>query len=143
MFSKRNICFVILLVLLPFIFSTCKKDANPKEAIAYIAKGIAKHKLKDYHGAIKDYNMAIEVYPQSAEAFFFRGFAKYELKDNPGAIQDYTQAIKLNPTYAVAYLHRGITNLALGVHKAGCRDIRKAGELGDARADDILNKFCK
>ena len=141
--SKRTICFAILLVLLAFVFSSCRKNVNPKEAMNYIAKGIAKHQLKDFQGAIKDYNMAIEMNPQSVEAYFFRGFAKQELADKLGAIQDYTQAIKLNPQYAVAYLHRGITNLALGVQEAGCMDLREADALGEDRAKDILNKFCK
>ena len=143
MSSKRKICAIVLLALLPLVFSNCKKKANPKEAVVHIGKGLAMHQSKDYQGAIQAYNKAIEVYPQSAAAYYYRGFAKFELKDNLGAVKDYTEAIKLNPTYAVAYLNRGLARYLLGAQKAACFDFKKASEFGDERADEIMKKFCK
>jgi tetratricopeptide (TPR) repeat protein len=143
MSSKRKICAVVLLALLPLAFSNCKKKANPKEALVHIGKGIAMHQKKDYQGAIQAYNKAIEAYPQSAASYYYRGFAKFELKDTPGAVKDYTEAINLNPTYAAAYLNRGLARYLLGAQKAACLDFRKASEFGDERADKIIKKFCR
>lgn len=65
--------------------------------MAYNGRGSAKDDLKDYEGAIADYDKALELDPQDTGAYFARGNAKYNLKDYAGAITDYDKAIKLAP----------------------------------------------
>tara|TARA_B100000768_G_C10918627_1_gene224671 strand:+ start:204 stop:422 length:219 start_codon:yes stop_codon:yes gene_type:complete len=58
-------------------------------------RGETKYNLKDYKGAIEDYNKAIEINPNYTYAYYNRGFAKYYLKDYNGACQDGRKAKSL------------------------------------------------
>ena len=51
--------------------------------------------LKDYKGAIEDFNKVIKDYPKDGRAFIERGDLKVELKDYMGAIADYKKADSL------------------------------------------------
>jgi len=90
---SRLIC---LLLSLLFLLS-CSPDKR---------RGDAKYKLKDYAGAIKDYDKAIENDPADAKAFCLRGAAKQRLNDYDGAIIDCSKAIQIDPDLAEAYCER-------------------------------------
>ena len=57
--------------------------------------GTAKYYLKDYQGAIADYNKAIEINPQYALAFANRGDSKRRLGKEKDACIDYKKAASL------------------------------------------------
>jgi len=116
--------------------------AYSQTAEDYFNSGIAKHNLKDYKGAIQNFNKAIEIAPNFTEAYNSRGNAKNQLKDYSGAIQDYNKAIELNPNYAVAYFSRGIAKILSGQKNNGCLDLSKAGELGFALAYNAIRVHC-
>jgi regulator of sirC expression with transglutaminase-like and TPR domain len=56
-------------------FSNCLKDAD-----AFIDRGVAYAKLKQFEKAIQDYNQAIELDPEYTYAFNNRGLAYADLK---------------------------------------------------------------
>ncbi|MGL4502860.1 MAG: tetratricopeptide repeat protein, partial [Planktothrix sp.] len=56
---------------------------------AYVSRGNARYDLKDYQGAISDYDKALKIDPNNAIAYINRGLARSELKDYQGAISDY------------------------------------------------------
>jgi tetratricopeptide (TPR) repeat protein len=61
-------------------------------------RGKVKSILKDYEGAINDYNQAINVDPNSTSVLLcykYRGDAKTTLNDYKGAISDYAKAISI------------------------------------------------
>ena len=78
-------------------------EINPKDALAYLNRGVAKFNLKDYQGSIADFNQAIEINPQFAGAFINRGVSKGNLKDYQGAIGDFNKAIQINPQDTLPY----------------------------------------
>jgi Flp pilus assembly protein TadD len=106
-----------------------------------------KANLKDYRGAIADYNKAQELIVNDAEGleliYVTRGYAKDQLADYTGAISDYNKVIELNKTNAEIYCCRGICNLRLHNKESGCLDLSKAGELGYTQAYEFISKFCK
>ena len=53
--------------------------------------------IKDYQGAIEDYNILLKSDPDNSSAYYNRGEAKYHLNDLIGARDDYEKAIALNP----------------------------------------------
>jgi len=68
-----------------------------------------KHKyneLKDYEGALSDYNKSIEINPNYSDTYYNRGILKKVLKDYQGALDDYNKAIELDPE-SRAYRYRG------------------------------------
>jgi tetratricopeptide (TPR) repeat protein len=74
----------------------------------YFLRGLGKDKLRDYRGAIADYNQAISLNPNFSVAYNNRAILKNEkLNDIQGALTDYNQAISLNPNFAIVYNNRG------------------------------------
>ena len=129
----------LLFIVLVFIssFSYCQT------AEEYFNKAFNKAELKDFQGAIADYNKAIEINSIYSNAFAGRGDSKTELKDYQGAIEDYTKAIELNPNYIEAYYNRGVSKLNLNQKESACLDWIKAEELGDSDAYDLIKQHCK
>ena len=81
---------LLILILIPLIgFSQSTLDAN-----AYNIRGISKKNLKDYSGAIDDYNKAIELNPNDANAYVNIGICKYYLNQN--VCPDFKKACELN-----------------------------------------------
>ena len=80
-------------------------------AKAFYDSGNSKYDLKDYKGAIADYDQAIKLKPDYAEAYYNRGRSKgnFLIGDYRGQIADYDQAIKFKPDYAEAYYSRGLS----------------------------------
>ena len=96
---------------------------------AYYNIGVYKAKLKDYNGAISDYNKAIELNPNYTKAYYNRGISKSKLKDHYGAISDFNKAIELNPNYTKAYYNRGWSKDELKDEYGAISDYTKAIEL--------------
>ena len=97
-----------------------------------------KNNLKDYKGAIADYNKAIEIDSNDAIAYVNRGIAKYLLKDYKGSIADNNKAIEIDPNYTKAYVNRGAAKHIL--NENSCDDFKKACDLGSCEA---FNQLCK
>jgi tetratricopeptide (TPR) repeat protein len=70
---------------------------DPSSAIAYFNRGVAKYILRDFSGAISDFNKVIEINPQYAEAYYARGLFKNVLGDIEESKMDYDKAVELNP----------------------------------------------
>nr|MDA3911387.1 tetratricopeptide repeat protein [Bacteroidales bacterium] len=71
---------LIIPALLLIMQISCTQTAEE-----YVDRGNTKYELKDYRGAIADYNKAIEINPENADAYFNRGFTKHDLEDYRGA----------------------------------------------------------
>ncbi|MFL0760785.1 MAG: tetratricopeptide repeat protein, partial [Prochlorococcus sp.] len=67
--------------------------------------------LKDYQGAIADFNKAIEFGPQYAYAYYNRGITKSTLGHYREAIADFGMAIEIDPKDSAAYYNRAILNM--------------------------------
>lgn len=79
-----------------FLENEIKSDS--KNAYLYIVqRGEIKYFLKDYHEAIKDYNLGIKAKPQEGKFYTLRGNAHIRLKNYQKAIEDFSNRIKLSP----------------------------------------------
>ena len=85
------------------VFAPVELFNGDDDAIAYFNSGIAKNDLKDYEGAIADYNKAIELDPDDTVAYLNRGFAKENLGDLNGACADWRKAASLNDPDEASY----------------------------------------
>lgn len=88
----------------------------------FFKRGVSKHFLQDYRGAIADFNKAIELKPNEERAYNFRGRSS-------GNIEYF-------------YYHRGLAKLKVGQKESGCLDFSKAGEFGLAVAYESIKDLC-
>ena len=105
-----------------------------------IERGNMKFILKDYTGAIADYNNAIKLDPKDAKAFQKRGDAKRTLEDYRGSIVDYNKAIELDPKESWAYFSRGVAKYMLEDSRGAIADFNKAIELDPTFASAYYNR---
>ena len=63
---------------------------------AFYNRGYVKDKIKDYYGAISDYNKAIFLKKDYENAYINRAYAKSDIGDLLGAISDFTTLININ-----------------------------------------------
>jgi len=123
--------------------STPQPQPSPSSQLtakAFYDSGNSKYELKDYKGAIADYDQSITLKPDYAEAYNNRGMSKFSLVYNlliseyetvyyQGSIADYNQAIALKPDYAEAYYNRGLSYKYLGYNSRYFNDFHYAVEL--------------
>jgi tetratricopeptide (TPR) repeat protein len=116
---------------------------DPEWFVPYYFMGRLKAKNEDFIKAIEFFSLAISKNPQDVDSYFQRSNAKYDIGDTRGAIIDLTRVIEMHPTSYPAYLNRGLYKLKLGLKDDGCIDLSKAGELGDMKAYELINKYCR
>ncbi len=108
---------------------------------AYNNRGVAYYKLGQQSLAIKDYNDALRLEPNHAEAYYNLGNAYAALSQDRYAIKNYNEAIRLKPNFARAYEKRVLLFFKKGDKASGCRDARKACELGScAKLEEMIKK---
>ena len=66
----------------------------------------------------------------------------YNSQDYNGAILDYNKAIELDPNNSNSYIKRGFAKYQMGLKDSACLDFSKAGELGEAKAYDLIKQYC-
>ena len=116
-------------------------ELNKSFSEAFYNRGLAKNYLNDYKGAIEDYTKSLELDSTNIQALNNRGLAKKALDDFDGALEDYTKAIKLNESFATAYFNRGSVKVLM--EENGCEDFKKALDLGNYKAMEYIDKYCK
>ena len=113
---------------------------NPKDARAYLARGEAHFKLRDFERATADFTHAIRLDNKLDDAYFGRGMARGRGGEIDAGIADLGIYIKRNPKSSLAYTKRGIRYLWKGDVENAERDFRQALTLdpNNAEAHDDL-----
>ena len=111
-------------------------------ATDYFNKGISKFNLKDYQGAISEFNKSIHLNPNDADAYINRGIAKKKLLEYTGAdaISDYNIAIQLNPNNSDYFYNRGNAKIGLRDYRGAITDFSIAIQLNPDNADAFTMK---
>jgi len=87
---------------------------NPRVALAWGQRGIARFETGDMAGAHADFDEAVKRRPEMPALWFNRGQARSRMGDEAGAIADYTEALRLRPDYAKAHSDRAISRENIG-----------------------------
>ncbi len=109
-------------------------------AAAYYGLGKEKFRVKDYAGAIVDFDKVIELDPGDVRAYYERGRAQDRLGDHDSAIVSCTQVLKMDPGEADAYYARGSIKARRGDYTEAIIDLDKAIELDVQHADAYSNR---
>jgi tetratricopeptide (TPR) repeat protein len=117
----------------------------PENYIAYINRGVDRHRLGDYAGAINDFSKAIELNPKAALAFNNRGLSKIKAGDLSGAIVDFNRAIELAPDNASFFYNRGVAYFLNKDYRRALADFEQARSLDPQLADKVREQieFCQ
>tara|TARA_Y100001968_G_scaffold46972_1_gene37124 strand:- start:467 stop:1771 length:1305 start_codon:yes stop_codon:yes gene_type:complete len=107
---------------------------NPKYASDFYLRGRAKLELKDYSGAINDFEKAIKLDSLNDfsdteityQSYIFIATAKLGLKDYSGAINPLNKFIELDPTKDIGYFSRCTINYKLEKYNNALLDCNKA-----------------
>ncbi len=109
-------------------------------AVAYNNRGWAYYEAGRADLAVKDYDRAIALVPDSDMAYENRGMALQALGRTAQALEDYNRAIMLNPFSAGAYNERGRALAGMGWHEQAIADFDAAIALDPLRADYFRNR---
>ncbi|UJB73145.1 tetratricopeptide repeat protein (plasmid) [Acaryochloris sp. 'Moss Beach'] len=84
---------------------------------------------KDFQGAMRELNQAIQLDPSLATAYSFRGVLHLEAKNYQKATDDFTQVTRLEPKSADAHLNLAKSQLMLKDYQAALQSATKATQL--------------
>jgi len=116
-------------------------DRNNEGAL--LGRALARGKVKNYRGALKDINKLIKMdskYNNVAirfRAWFYEGLGNYS-----EAIEDYSSLIENNEFLKESYSYRGFMKDLLHDQKGACSDWKIGGELGNQRALSAFKNHC-
>lgn len=118
---------------------------EPDYLPTYIAKGTVYIKFGRYERAIDCFNEAIRRNPNNDKAHYKRGFAYHKLGQYQHALEDYNEVLRINPDDADAYIDRGVVYFNQGNIIPGCRDAKKACNLGNCKALEAIKSsgYCR
>ena len=109
-----------------------------KNSEAFYLRGVAKTKLEDLHGAMKDLNNSIELQKNFPDAHYARGNVKFLLQDYYGAISDYSIAIEQDDDHIEAYFQRGKAQQQLSAYEEAIEDCSKILEINPKNVDALF-----
>ena len=134
---------LIILLFIPLLIacnSNKNKYSNSDYSLAATVAGTKKVELKNYYGALIDFDAAISLDPFNERAFAGRGTSYLLLKDYEKAIKNFDIAIAYDSTYLSAYFYKGIAHLMLDDIKEACKTWEITNKIGDK---DSRNKWKK
>lgn len=112
--------------------------ADPKNAMAYAARGAAWRVKRIWEQSLKDCSRAIDLQPQMSLWHRNRGDVFRARDEHEKAISDYTEALKRDPNDTQSYINRGIVYRAKQEYQKALDDYAKAEAL-DSKDADLYN----
>ena len=110
---------------------------------AYLERGNVKNKKLRYKEAIEDYSAALIMKPDNQKTLLKLGQTQMALMSYLESIESFNHLILLDAQNADAFYLRGLIHIHLNFHDKGCKDLSKAGELGDYKAYEMINEYCR
>ena len=107
-------------------YTKCLRIDPDFDIAAYLKRGLAYGKLKNYKDAIADYTRAIRIEPDDPDSYFQRGAAYVNLGNYNDAIADFTRAIRIDPDDPDSYFQRGAAYDNLGNYNDAIADHTRA-----------------
>ncbi len=114
--------------------------ANPRDAWAFVSRGILLQAKGAEDKALADYREAIRLDPGYAAAYDYRGWAWFKKREYDKAIADYDEAIRLDPRFASAYKDRSLVWIEKGEYDKCIADLNEAIRLDPKAATYYSNR---
>ena len=99
--------------------------------------------MKDYDGALSDYNQAMNLGLSETGLYFNRGVILQIKKNYKAAIRDYSQAIQIDPSNPKLFYNRAIAKMSLNQMEEALKDLEIAARLGYEKAEETIHIYFK
>ncbi len=109
----------------------------------YITREQEELQCKMYKQALDDVNKAVEKEPNNSDYWMEKGSVHLRINQTNEAVKALEKAIALNDKNAAAYRMLGYCQIMQKKESEGTANLRKAKELGDTVADELLQKYQK
>lgn len=110
----------------------------------YVIRLQSEMQCRMYQQAINDINKAVELEPSNVSYWVEKGGVHIRVNQLPEAITALEKAISLDPENAGAYRMLGYCQIKDSkTKKAGLENLKKAQEMGDTVAGDLIEKYGK
>ena len=91
--------------------------------LSYTERGLAHQKIGNLDQAMKDFNTAIMLSPETDMMFYFNRAGLYQQTGNfKSALVDYDRAAMMDPTHANTFYNRGLTHQSVGDYDRAITD---------------------
>ena len=109
----------------------------------YYYRELAKYRINDFEGALKDIEKAILL--SGDEAIYHAEMASVYLRltNLPNAQKSAETAIEKDPGFSSAYRILGVSLVRQEKKEEACSNFEKAKELGDPVAERLIKEYCK
>lgn len=105
-------------------------------------RGLVKTKMKDYKGAIKDFNSSVYSDNSLLRNYVFIGDSYLEQEDYNYAIKYYDRYLANAGPDGKIYYNIGVAYMKFSKNDEACTNFRKAIELGEERAEEPMDDVC-
>ncbi len=107
---------------------------------AYLCRGLSKYELKDFTGAISDWQRAIFYSNDKATTYLEIGDFKYSKGEKKESIEYYDKGIKENPKNWMLYFQRGVAKRYLKDFEGSLSDFEKGFYYNPYPQDESIDK---
>jgi tetratricopeptide (TPR) repeat protein len=109
-------------------------QANPKNAFAFLMRGVARGESDQLDQAMADLDEALRLDPKYVPALLARGYLR-QWRNQPGeALADLNKAIEIDSRIPYAFVERGILSYNMKQYDKALRDFQAAIDLGSRSA---------
>jgi len=118
--------------------------ADPSSPMPLTDLGVLYSNQKKHLQAMALADSALKIEKNFPNAMVLKAVCMLNLGDPAGAEKQLSDCIQFNPDFPEAYKNRGIIRINDLKNKDGaCQDFRKAADLGDKEAVDIVRSYCE
>lgn len=96
-----------------------------------------------FQQALNDISKAIEMNPQSDLYYAEKASLQVRVGLYEDAVQTAQECIRVAPDHSDGYLFLGLAQCLLGQKAEGVKNLKKAGEMGDPQAEQLIEKYSK
>lgn len=107
--------------------------------VDFLARGIVKTQLRDYAGALADFDRSLAISPEFTPALMGRAFVEETLK-LPGALSDYDHLLRINPRLIYAWFNKGNIYYADNDYTSALESYNRAIEIDPEFGEAYYNR---
>ena len=111
-------------------FFTKRIEGNPRDAFAFLMRGVVRYENDDLERAFADVSEAVRLDPANASGWIWRGYVWQARGRLDLALADANEAIRLDPKNSYAYMERGVFHFGMEAYEKAMSDFDQAARLG-------------